>query len=71
MTLSVPLTIELAQKIDLLIKMGLASNKAELARKAIEKYIEDEAVNLVLKAEQEAKEGKILKGDLDSLSKIL
>ncbi len=70
-TLSVPLTPELEIKISQFINLGIAVNKAEFARKAIEKYIENQAVTEVLKAEQEANEGKLFKGDLDKLVKKL
>lgn len=69
--LSVPLTPELEKMIEKLINDGVASNKAELARKAIEKLAEDHAVQIVLQAEKELGEGKGLKGDLDDLAKKL
>lgn len=69
--LSVPLTPELAMKIDQLIEAGIAPNKAEAARMAIDHFIEEKAVEAVLKAEQEVKDGKILRGDLDDLAKKL
>lgn len=69
--LSVPLTPELEQMIEKMIKDGVAPNKAELARKAIEKLAEDHAVKIVLEAEKELKEGKLLSGDLDELAKNL
>lgn len=64
-TLSVPLTPELEKMIDKLIQDGVAGNKAELARKAIEKMAEDHAVQVILEAEKEPD----LKGDLDELMK--
>lgn len=64
-TLSVPLTPELEKMIDKLIKDGVAGNKAELARKAIEKMAEDHAVKTVINAEKEPS----LKGNLDELMK--
>lgn len=64
-TLSVPLTPELEKMIDKLIKDGVAGNKAELARKAIEKMAEDHAVKMVIDAEKEPD----LKGNLDELMK--
>lgn len=70
-TLSVPLTPELEIKITQLIELGVADNKAEFARTAIENHIETLAVFEVLKAKQEAKEGKLFKGDLDALVKKL
>lgn len=69
--LSVPLTPELEQMINRMIADGVAPNKAELARKAIERLAEQEAVNVVLQAERELSEGKLLTGDLDELAKKL
>ena len=66
-TLSVPLTPELENMIDKLIQDGVAGNKAELARKAIEKMAEDHAVQVVLDAEKEPN----IEGDLDELMKKL
>ncbi|NIA02011.1 MAG: hypothetical protein GWP15_01375 [Nitrospirae bacterium] len=51
--------------IDKMIEDGVAPNKAELARKAIEKYAEDQAVQAVLDAEREPS----LSGNLRELAK--
>lgn len=64
-TLSVPLTPDLENMINKLIQEGVASNKAELARMAIEKLAEDHAVQVILDAEKEP----TLRGDLDELAK--
>jgi Arc/MetJ-type ribon-helix-helix transcriptional regulator len=53
-----------------MIDSGFAANKADVVRKALIKLKEDEAVNSVLRAEQEAREGKLLEGDLDELAKM-
>lgn len=45
-----------------------AKNKTGVIRKALLKLREDEAVNSVLRAEQEIREGKLLEGDLDGLA---
>ena len=66
-TLSVPLTPNLETFIDSMVASGRAANKADVARKAIAKMAEDEAVQQVIDAMQELKEGKILRGDLDDL----
>ena len=63
--LSVPLTPKLEKMIDKMIEDGVAPNKAELARKAIEKYAEDQAVQAVLDAEREPS----LSGNLRELAK--
>ncbi|MCC6639342.1 hypothetical protein IT409_02170 [Candidatus Falkowbacteria bacterium] len=66
-TISVPLKPELEKGLERLIKQGYGSNKADVLRRALEKLIEDEAIQAVLISEQEAREGKILRGDLRKL----
>ena len=68
-TLSIPIPASLESFIEDMVKSGRAANKADLVRKALIKFREDEAVDSVLRAEQEGREGKTLKGDLDKLSK--
>ena len=65
MTISVPVSSEMERQIKSLIDQGVATNKASLIRTAIEKYLEDQAVNAVLQAEKEP----VLRGDLDELMK--
>lgn len=65
-TISVPLTSELMDHLDNLVSISGAS-RAAVMRKALEKLAEDEAINAVLQAEREIKEGKILRGDLQNL----
>jgi len=66
-TLSVPLSDELIRAIDRLVEAGIVSNKAELARRAIQLYVEDLAVSAVLTSENEP----TLYGDLTELAKKL
>ena len=66
-TLSVPLDAQLETFIDSMVKSGRYSNKAVVVRQALKKMSEDEAVEAVLRSMQEAKEGKILRGDLTEL----
>ena len=68
-TLSVPLTPELEKAIQGMVKSGIASNKAEAVRMAIKFFSEEQAIQTVLQAERELKEGKILRGDLHQLAK--
>lgn len=68
-TLSIPLTSVLEEFINSQVKLGNAANKADVVRKALRKYAEEEVVRQVLLAQQEVKEGKILKGDLREISK--
>ncbi len=68
-TISIPLNNELNNYIDEQVRHGNASSKAELIRRAIIKFKEDEFINSILKAKQEIKDGKALRGDLDELAK--
>lgn len=64
-TLSVPLSPHLEEFITEQVKKGLASNKAEVVRKALKLLEEEEAVMAVLKAEKEP----TIRGDLRKLIK--
>ncbi|KKU68696.1 MAG: hypothetical protein UX89_C0002G0021 [Parcubacteria group bacterium GW2011_GWA2_47_16] len=64
-TLSVPLTPQLEEAVNRLVKDGYGANKADVVRKAIKRLSEAEAVNAVLRAELEP----TLKGDLRDLIK--
>ena len=66
-TLSVPLSGNMLQAIENLVKDGIAANKADLVRKALNKYIEDQAVKAVLDAAKEPS----LEGDIDELAKLI
>ena len=70
-TLSIPLPQILEDFVDSQVKKGYAPNKAEVVRKALRLLAQEEAVAAVLKAEQEVREGKILRGDLKKLMKRL
>jgi len=63
-TISVPIPAHLEESLNTLIKNGRASNKAELVRRAITSFIEEEAVLSVLKADKEPS----LSGNLKDLS---
>ncbi len=67
-TITIPLNNDLNDFVEEQVKLGNASSKAELVRRAIIKYKEDEFINAVLKAKQEIKEGKVLTGTLDDLA---
>ena len=64
-TVSVPLSKEGISRLDELVKNGIASNRAAVMRKALDKLAEDEAVEAVLRAEREP----ILRGDIRKLLK--
>ena len=66
--LSVPLPPHLDEFISEQVRSGLASNKAEVVRKALKLLQEEEAVCAVLKSEQEVREGKVLRGSLKLLA---
>lgn len=63
-TVSVPLSDDMLRHIQELIDRGIAANKADAIRKAVQKYLEDQAVEAVLQAREEPS----LKGDLDELA---
>jgi Arc/MetJ-type ribon-helix-helix transcriptional regulator len=63
--LSVPLNGELEATVNRLVKAGVAPNKAELMRKALQRLAEEEAVAAVLRAEREP----TLRGSLRALVK--
>lgn len=68
-TISVPIPATLESFIARMIKRGAASTKAEVVRQALFRYSEDEAVEAVLRAHQELKEGKEIRGDLRQILK--
>ena len=68
-TISVPLRKDNEEKLDELVRSGVGSSRADVMRKALERLAEDEAVETVLRAEREGKEGKILRGELKKLLK--
>lgn len=68
-TLSVPIPAVLEEFIKEMIANGHATNKADVVRKALIKYREDEAINAVLRSEQDIREGKVFYGDLKDISK--
>lgn len=63
-TLSVPLPEDMIRHIKSLVKQGIAPNMSELVRKALQHYLEDQAVQAVQKADKEPS----LHGDLDDLA---
>ncbi len=66
-TISVPLPADLLKALDELVQRGIASNKADAIRRALRAYIENQAVEDVLRASKEPR----LSGDLDELMKKL
>ena len=68
-TLSVPLTPQLEEFINGQVKAGRAANKADLVRRALVAFSEEEAIQEVLLAQREISDGKGLRGDLRELMK--
>ncbi len=68
-TLSVPLPVKLEEFIDSMVKRGRASTKAEVVRQALSYYAEEETLQAVLRAEQELRDGKEMRGDLRAILK--
>jgi Arc/MetJ-type ribon-helix-helix transcriptional regulator len=64
-TISVPLSAELEERLDSLVTNGAGSSRADVMRRALESYAEEEAIEAVLKAEREP----TLRGDLKTLLK--
>lgn len=68
-TISIPITSELNEYIEEQVKLGNASSKAELIRRAIIKFKEEQFIQSILQAKQDVKDGKVFEGDLDELAK--
>lgn len=66
-TLSVPISGELEEFINRMVKEGKGANKADVVRRAIREYEENEAIKRVLDAQREP----TLRGDLRELMKKL
>ena len=62
-TISVPLSPQLEERLDSLVADGAGSNRADVMRRALEHFAEEDAINAVLKAEREVSQGKILRGN--------
>lgn len=68
-TISVPLSPKQQKYLDELVDKGVSSSRAGVLRKALDKLVEEEAINAVLQAEREISLGKGLRGDLKALLK--
>ncbi len=64
-TLSVPLTPKLEEFINNQVKIGRAANKADVVRRALTSFSEEDAVQEILKAMREP----ILRGNVRDLMK--
>ncbi len=63
-TISVPLPADLLAALEKLVDQGIVPNKAAAMRKALEKFLEDRAVEAVLLASREPR----LSGNLHDLA---
>ena len=68
-TLSIPVSGELEEFIERMIEEGRGANKADVVRRALKRYEEDEALESILQSEREIAQGKGLRGDLRELAK--
>lgn len=68
-TLSIPVSGDLEKFIEDMVKSGKGANKADVVRRALREYEENEVLEKILKAEREISLGKGLRGDLKTLMK--
>lgn len=69
-TISVPINAKQEEFIRALVKSGKVANKAHAVRRALDIFAEEEAVAVVLRAQQEVTiKGEIFYGDLRKLVK--
>lgn len=68
-TISVPLSPKQQRYLDELVDKGVSSSRAGVLRKALDKLVEEEAINAVLQAEREISLGKGMRGNLKTLLK--
>lgn len=64
-TLSIPVSGDLEQFIDRMVEEGKGANKADVVRRALKQYEENEAVKTILQAQEEP----TLRGNLQELMK--
>ena len=63
-TLSIPVSTDTVSFINRMVKRGVASTKAEVVRQALARYAEDSLLESVLRAQQDLKDGKEVRGNL-------
>jgi putative addiction module CopG family antidote len=68
-TISVPLTENLENFINNMVESGEAETKAEVVRRALRQYAEEEVVKSVMKSRRDIAEGKVFSGELMELVK--
>jgi len=67
-TISIPLNNELNSYIDEQVRIGNASSKADLIRRAIIKFKQDEFIKSIKEAREDVRKGRVFRGDLDKLA---
>jgi len=67
--ISVPLSNNLIDAVDAMVRNGVASTKAAVIRKAIENMVEDRFIADIMEAKADVKSGRVYKGDLKALLK--
>lgn len=68
-TISVPLPVALNDYVTKAVRRGEAPTKAALIRRAVQHYAEESAIQAVLRAKQDVREGKVVYGDLRKILK--
>jgi Arc/MetJ-type ribon-helix-helix transcriptional regulator len=68
-TLSIPVSATTVSFINRMVKRGVASTKAEVVRQALARYEEDSLLQSVLRAQQDLKDGKEVRGNLREILK--
>ncbi|MBU0999423.1 ribbon-helix-helix domain-containing protein [Patescibacteria group bacterium] len=68
-TLSIPVSGDLEKFIERMVRDGKGANKADVVRRALREYEENEALQNILQSEMEIAQGKGLRGDLRKLAK--
>lgn len=70
-TISIPLSAALDEYVTSAVRRGDAASKADLVRRALQRYAEDEAINAVRRSQEEVREGKVIYGDLRKILKTI
>ena len=69
--ITISLPDELNNFIEREVESGEFESKGQVVKKALKKFEEDTVIGRILLASKEAREGKILRGDLKKLSKLI
>lgn len=67
--ISIPINAELEDSLNQYIEKNNATSRADVVRKALYEFLENEAVMSVLRSEQEIKEGKVIRGNINDILK--